>query len=57
MEKSFHTRTDAGLLDSVTELESVPKDHDCRRNWDKPSKAMESDMAIEEIHSCLFFIL
>lgn len=25
-------------------------DHDCRRNWDKSSKAMESDMAIEMLH-------
>ena len=23
------------------------KEHDCRKNWDKSSKAMESDMAIE----------
>lgn len=35
-------------------IDSVPMDHDCRKNWDKSSKAMESDMAIEVIHKCLF---
>nr|XP_022319171.1 uncharacterized protein LOC111121963 [Crassostrea virginica] len=25
-------------------------DHDCRKNWDKSAKAMESDMAIEMLH-------
>lgn len=38
-------------------IDRVPKDHDCRKNWEKSSKAMESDMAIEVIHKCLFFIL
>lgn len=28
-------------------IDRVPKDHDCRKNWEKSSKAMESDMAIE----------
>lgn len=25
-------------------------DHDCRKNWDRSSKAMESDMALEMLH-------
>ena len=25
----------------------MPNDHDCRKNWSKSSKAMESDMALE----------
>lgn len=29
---------------------SLEKDHDCRKNWTKSSKAMESDMAIEMLH-------
>ncbi|XP_062617449.1 uncharacterized protein LOC134279113 [Saccostrea cucullata] len=27
-----------------------PKEHDCRKNWEKSSKAMESDMAVEMLH-------
>lgn len=56
MVKSCHTSTDSALVDSVTARDSVPKDRGCRKNWDKSLKAMESYMAIEEIHKCLFFI-
>lgn len=27
-----------------------PSDHDCRKNWTKSSKAMESDMAVDMLH-------
>jgi hypothetical protein len=27
-----------------------PTEHDCRKNWSKSSKAMESDMAVEMLH-------
>lgn len=56
MVKYCHTSTDAALVDSVTARYSVPQDRGCRIYWDKSLKAMESDMAIEEIHKCLFFI-
>nr|XP_022341895.1 uncharacterized protein LOC111135807 isoform X1 [Crassostrea virginica] len=36
------------FCESTVEIETT--NHDCRKNWQKSSKAMESDMAVEMLH-------
>ena len=47
-EKSWPIHLGARFVDFCQSASGWPvKEHDCRKNWDKLSKAVESEMAIE----------